>query len=271
MTARPAVSVIIPTFHREQEVVRAVRSVLEEPLPSLELFVIDDSPERSARDGIRSLDDTRVTYLEMDPCSRGRPALVRNWGIERASGDVLYFLDDDDTVVPGGLAALVDALRASPKVGMAFGRVQPFGPNPDIVRHYVRYFEWAARNARRLRWSSWLTSGAIMFSGTLIINSACAIRRPLAIELGGYDTNMAVYEDVEFFTRAMRRGGHVFVDYPVLNYATGRPSLIHDLDGDVSEIAASNKLAHRKLREAHPIEYRLLQVISKSLPLGTYA
>jgi GT2 family glycosyltransferase len=265
------VSVVIPTYHREREVVNAVTSVLGEGIEALEVLVVDDAPEQSARSTIEGIDDHRVRYLTMPTWSGGRPARVRNWAIGQATGEILYFLDDDDTVVPGGLAKLVDALERHPRAGMAFGRLQPVGPDRQIVRDYVSYFEWAGRTARRLRWSSWLTAGAIMFRGTLIVNSVCAVRRSLAIELDGYDTEMAVYEDVDFYTRAMRRGGHVFVDYPVLNYATGAPSLIHDLKGDQTLVHQSNRAAHLKMRKADAVRYRLLQVVSKLLPIGSYA
>jgi glycosyltransferase involved in cell wall biosynthesis len=267
----PTLSVVIPTYHREREVVCAVTSVLGEGIDELEVLVVDDSPEQSARQAIEAIEDPRVQYLTMPSWSGGRPARVRNWAIGQASGEILYFLDDDDTVVPGGLRRLVDALERHPRAGMAFGRLQPIGPDRQIVRDYVQYFEWAGRTARRLRWSSWLTAGAIMFRGTLIVNSVCAIRRTLALELEGYDTEMAVYEDVDFYTRAIRHGGHVFVDYPVLNYATGAPSLIHDLKGDQTLVHQSNRSAHTKMRNAQAVRYRVLQVISKLLPIGSYA
>ena len=260
-----------PDLSSRAEVVDAVRSVLAEDIEALQVLVVDDSPEQSARQAVTAVDDSRVRYLTMPSWSGGRPARVRNWAMAQATGDILYFLDDDDTVVPGGLTKLVTELARRPRAGVAFGRLQPVGPDRTIVGDYVQYFEWAGRTARRLRRSSWLTTGAIMFRGTLIVNSVCAIRRQLALDLNGYDTELAVYEDVEFFTRAMRKGGHVFVDYPVLNYSTGAPSLIHDLKGDQTLVHESNTAAHLKLRRAHAFEYRVLQVVAKLLPIGTYA
>jgi glycosyltransferase involved in cell wall biosynthesis len=268
-TPSPKISVIIPTYRRQHLVAAAVRSVLEEPIDELEVLVVDDDPQRSAEQAVAAVDDGRVRYLTMAAWSGGRPANVRNWAMRHASGDLLYFLDDDDTVVPGGLVALADALERNPNAGVAFGRLRPVGPDRRILLDYMHYFERAARVARRVRWSSWLTAGVIMFRGTLIVNSVCIIRRQLALELGGYDTDLEVYEDVDFYTRGIMRSGHVFVDWPVLCYATGSPSLIHDLGGDQSKVAASNSLAHSKFRSAHPIRYRALQAVAKVIPLGT--
>jgi glycosyltransferase involved in cell wall biosynthesis len=264
-------SVVIPTYHRERELIEAVRSVLAEDIPDTEVLVIDDSPTHSARDAVRTIDDTRVTYSVMPTPSHGKPALVRNFGIRQARGDIVYFLDDDDRVSPGGLSALVEALESRPRVGVAFGRVAPFGPDSVERDDFARHFEWAGTTALRFRNSSWLTSGVIMFRGTLIINSCCIIRRDLALRLGGYDASIPVYEDVEFFTRAIRRGGHVFVDRRVLQYRIGGASIIRDLEGDTAPIHESYVMMHGKYRDENPLRYRFLQVVSKALPIGAPA
>lgn len=265
----PLLSVIIPTFRREDQVVRAVNSVLAEGLASFEIRVIDDSPDASAQDAVEAIGDPRVHYSVMEKPTGGIPALVRNRGIEESAGDILYFLDDDDVIAQHGLSSMLDALEHNKSAGVAFGTVDCFGPDDDIVKSYNQWFGWAGTTAKRFRRSSLLTVGIAMFRGTMIINSACCLRRSVALELGGYDPSIPVYEDVEFFLRAIRSHGHVFVDRPVLQYSTGLQSMINDLDGDGTPIAESYKIMHHKYIEANgQLEYRALQVLSKLLPLG---
>ena len=266
----PRVSVIIPTFHREEQLVRAVQSVLDEGIEAVEIRVIDDSPEGTARMHIESIGDPRVHYSVMDQPTGGVPAIVRNQGMRDALGDVLYFLDDDDMVAPGGLSAMLSALDRDSGAGVAFGTVDCFGPDAEVVDSYNQWFTWAASTAEKFRRSSWLTVGIVMFRGTLIINSVCCVRRSVALEMGGYDSSIPLYEDVEFFLRSIRASGHVFVDHPVLRYSTGMSSLIHDLDGDFEPVADSYKIMHRKYRETNgELDYRALQVMSKLLPLSS--
>ncbi len=265
-TESPLLSVIIPAYRRPRQLRAALESVLATGL-DLEVAVIDDDPERSAKEVVAGLGDPRVAYHAMSPVSGGRPALVRNRGIELVRGRYLYFLDDDDCVNPAGLE---QAVREMERRGahVAFGRVRCVGPDAKTVREYNEWFTWAARTARRYRRSSWLTTGIIMFRGTVIINSACVISRAAALKLGGYDPALPVYEDVEFFARAMRRFGHAFVDTEILVYSTGQPSLIHDLQGDTRPIQDSYRLMHARYKERHgTLEYRLLQCVSKVLPL----
>lgn len=261
------VTVITPTFRREREVLESVQSALGQEGVSMEVLVIDDAPEGSARAGVENLCDARVHYSQCASPSGGKPALVRNEAIERARGRYLYFLDDDDKVLPGALRALVSALDRRSSAAVAFGRVVPFGNDPAVVARYKEWFDWATGIARQYSWSSWLTAGVILFRGTLIINSTCMMRRDCALALGGYDASIPVYEDVDFHMRGIRRWGHVFVDHPVLNYRTGAPSLIHNLKGDKTPVRRSYEAIHRKYRQTYgEAEYRALQIVSKLLP-----
>lgn len=262
------VSVITPTFRRERELCEAVESALAQEGVSVQVIVLDDSPERSAKNAIESMGDARVRYVAREVPSQGKPALVRNEGIHLAEGRYVYFLDDDDHVLPGGLRSMVKALDERPDAGVAFGRVECFGPDPEVLARYRAWFDWAGDTAFLLSKSSWLTVGTILFRGTVIINSACMMRRDVARRLEGYDPAIPYYEDVEFHTRGIRQFGHVFVNRPVLHYRTGRPSLIHDLKGDGGPIADSYRIMHAKYKARHGmLEYRALQVVSKLLPL----
>jgi hypothetical protein len=105
---------------------------------------------------------------------------VRNYALERARGRYLYCLDDDDACFPGALASLQEVLDHQKQVGVAFGQVKATGPDRQTRESYDRWWSWAARIARQVSFSSWLTAGIILFRGTLIINSACMIRRTAA-------------------------------------------------------------------------------------------
>lgn len=268
---RLMLSVIIPTFRREQQLVTAVQSALAigSEIDRFEVVVVDDSSEHSARSTVGAIEDPHVRYEEMPEPSDGRPALVRNYAIGLAQGRYLYFLDDDDQVVASGLAAMVRALERHPRRSVAYGRVQCVGPDEEIRTRYTTWFDWAARTSKRVRFSSWLTTGVIMFRGTLIINSCCLVRRNTAMVLGGYDASLSVYEDVDFFTRGIRRHRHVYVDEPVLRYSTGLSSIIHDLDGDNRPVGESYAAMHANYKRNHgTLDYRVLQVVSKLMPIG---
>lgn len=263
------VSVIIPTYRREQQVCEAVQSALSQQGVSVECIVLDDSPDASARQAINALQDPRITYVARTTPSNGRPAVARNEGAAIAKGRYLHFLDDDDHLCEGALHDVVTALDARPNVGVAVGWVVPFGDDPYWLKDKVDYFQKAAKVGAQTPSSLWVTAH-ILFRGTLMVNSACVMRRSCFAQLGGFDAGIPVYEDVDLWMRGIRRFGHIYVSRPVLHYRVGQPSLMHNLGKKPEkDVLSSNAIIHAKyIKERGQLEYRTLQLLTKFLPFG---
>lgn len=219
------VSVVIPTYHREKQLQEAIDSVLDQRDVTFEVIVVDDSPEGSARTSIESRRDPRVRYVRRDQPSGGRPALVRNDGAGRASGRYLYFLDDDDILASGTLSVMSAAMDAAPAIGMVFGVITPFGSGGQQLERERMYFQDARRRALLCHGGGQL-SACLMFLPALLVNSACMVRRNVFELVGGYDAEIPICEDADFWARVAQTSGHVFVDRIVVKYRTGEPSLM---------------------------------------------
>ena len=103
------VSVIIPVYKTEAYLPECLDSVLSQTLGDLEVICIDDcSPDRSGE----ILDayarrDGRVQVIHL-PENR-RQGYGRNRGLERATGEYVYFLDSDDMIEPQALEAIASS------------------------------------------------------------------------------------------------------------------------------------------------------------------
>jgi glycosyltransferase involved in cell wall biosynthesis len=260
----PDVSVIIPTYRRPQPLLEAIRSVLDQEGVAVEVLVMDDSPEGSASPFVEQLADPRVTYRQMPQPTGGNPSLVRNTAWPLARGRYLHFLDDDDLVAAGAHREMVRALDARPDVGVAFGRLEPFGDNPAVLEQQRRFFERAARRAARVAHSRFLTVATLLFRETLFVGGGELIRRECVPQLGGFDNEMTLAEDVEFYTRAIREFGAVFVDRTVLHYRTGAPSITHNLPRDSSRWAESYQRTYEKYRQQRGVvEFSLMRLVAR--------
>lgn len=244
------VSVIIPTFHREELVGHAIRSALNQTSVTVEVIVMDDSANGSARESVESLLDPRVQYHRRTSPSQGRPALVRNDGATHARGNYLHFLDDDDMLAEGALSALVQALDSGREAGMAFGVVQPFGTNEQALLHNQRYFSEARRVALKLK-SRGDLAACLMFRPAVLNNSACMARRAVFEAVGGFDSEIAICEDADLWGRIADHSGFVFVDRPVVQYRTGAPSLMHSLVENDPRLHSSYQHMQAKYRQRH--------------------
>src|SRR5882762_10416476 len=141
-------SVVIPTFRRPKQLGEAIASALGQAGASIEIIVVDDSPEASAQDVVERVGDARVRYLRNPVPTGGAPSVVRNLGWPLAQGAFIHFLDDDDIVPEGHYAAVKTICSEHPEVGVVFGRIAPFGDAPEEqLRDERQFFDDAARRA----------------------------------------------------------------------------------------------------------------------------
>jgi GT2 family glycosyltransferase len=228
MPMQPDFSVVIPTLHRNVQLAEAIDSVIGQTGASVEVFVVDDSPDGEARVVAERYSPAQVHYLRMPTGSGGCPALVRNVALPLTKGRFIHFLDDDDIVPEGLYEANLATFDSHPKVGVVFGMVAPFSADATAMARECRYFAAAAKRA--LFWSRlgprWGFSMAMFASHTLLVCGAAMIRRECAIAAGGFDPEMPIVEDVEFYARCIRAFGVVYVDRVTLNYRIWE-SLMH--------------------------------------------
>jgi glycosyltransferase involved in cell wall biosynthesis len=247
------ISVIIPTFRRPALLVETIQSVLDQQQVRIEIIVVDDSPEGSARPVVDGFGDSRLTYLKREPPSRGKPALVRNAGWPLARGRFVHFLDDDDRVATGYYRAAIETFDAHPERGVVFGRIEPFGDDASGAMWRERaFFAAAARRAKlasRVNSKFWMVAN-LLFKETLLVNSACIIRRECISSLDGYDASLMLNEDVDFYCRAIRRFGFAFLDRVVLHYRIIPDSLMHGRAND-EPLVDSYRRMYARYRETH--------------------
>ena len=130
MTA-PQVSVAMPTRNRWPMLEQALRSALGQEAVELEVIVVDEASSDGTPERLDRIGDERVSFLRHDT-PRG-PAAARNAAIERARGEWIAFLDDDDLWAPGKLRTQL-ARAAAGGHGCLHGQDRgrrPLGGAPD--------------------------------------------------------------------------------------------------------------------------------------------
>ncbi len=110
--AAPTVSVVIPTFHRPDLVVRAVRSVLAQTVTHLEVIVVVDGRDDATGDALGGLADERLS-IHLPDRHLGN-ADARNAGVALARARWVAFLDDDDTWMPAKLERQLAVAQRAP-------------------------------------------------------------------------------------------------------------------------------------------------------------
>jgi glycosyltransferase involved in cell wall biosynthesis len=265
-------SVVIPTFRRPRELAETISSVLRQQHATIEIFVIDDSPEGSAEEVVSEFQDSRIVYYKNPDPTGGFPSVVRNLGWPMATGSFVHFLDDDDLIAEGHYAAVKAAFEANPAVGLVFGRIAPFGNGPAAqLDHERQYFAKAARKAASSnRFGSRIAfTGRMLFADALLVCSSSVVRRGCVARLGGFDPTIRLMEDADFHVRAMRECGALFLDRTAIDYRVGSPSLMHSPNPN-EEQKQGERLGHRQLqskyrRERGALEFYALALFTRTV------
>lgn len=111
----PRFSIIVPTHGVAGRLALALDSVLDQSFGDFELIPVCDGPDSPAGEVAAgyAARDSRVAPVHSPPADGLSGA--RNTGTGAASGTYLLFLDGDDVLVPGALAALDHELQRSPR------------------------------------------------------------------------------------------------------------------------------------------------------------
>jgi glycosyltransferase involved in cell wall biosynthesis len=112
------VSIVTPSYNHAQFLEATIRSVLEQGYPNLEYLVVDGGSTDGSLEIIRKYADRLAWWVSEH--DRGQTDAI-NKGFARAHGDILAWLNSDDTYEPGAVAEAAALLQARPDVGMVYG------------------------------------------------------------------------------------------------------------------------------------------------------
>jgi glycosyltransferase involved in cell wall biosynthesis len=143
----PRLSIITPSFQQAAFIEKTLRSVLDQGYENLEYLVVDGGSTDGSAEIIERYAD-RLAWWVSEPDDGQTHAL--NKGLERATGEVIAYINSDDYYRPGAFAAAMDALRGTDALWVAGDARFVFSDgSPDHVWHAelpaTRHrFWWAA-------------------------------------------------------------------------------------------------------------------------------
>lgn len=115
MPPSPLVSVVIPTYYRNERLEKAIKSVKNQTYPNIEVIVVDGTGESYA-ELVTSNYDCKFIAQDQDH----GPHAARSEGAIASTGDYIQFLDDDDQIHPEKIEKQVAFLEKNPKVGVVY-------------------------------------------------------------------------------------------------------------------------------------------------------
>ncbi len=127
---QPLVSIVTPSFNQGKYLERTINSVLNQDYPNIEYIVIDGKSSDNSLEIIQKY-SSRFAYWQSEK-DRGQTDAI-NKGFSKASGQILAWINSDDTLEPQAVSQAVDYLLRHPDVGMVYGDCNFVDANDNII------------------------------------------------------------------------------------------------------------------------------------------
>jgi len=141
---RPLVSIVTPSFNQARYIEATIQSVLSQDYPRIEYLIVDGGSTDGTVEIIKQYQGRLAWWVsEKD---QGQTDAI-NKGFGRAQGQILAWLNSDDTYEPGTVSAAVRYLLDHPDVGMVYGDCNFINDDGRVIGK----FGSAQTDYRRLR------------------------------------------------------------------------------------------------------------------------
>lgn len=256
----PRVSIITPSFNQADFLEETLQSVLSQQYPALEYIVIDGGSTDGSVEIIKKYAD-RLAYWVSEP-DQGQADAI-NKGLARATGEVIAWLNSDDTYLPGAIQAAVAAFQALPDHGLVYGDVLAIN-EAGLPQNLIRYGNWGLDDLLQFR---------------IIGQPAVFMRRSVLEKAGRLDTHFHFLLDHQLW---MRMAGLAGMQYVSQTWAAARfhqaaknvaqaERFCEDADRVVAWVKSQPALAQRYARLGRQAKAGLALFKAYYLSTGHYA
>jgi glycosyltransferase involved in cell wall biosynthesis len=193
-------TVITPSYNQGHYLERTLRSVLDQGYPDLEYWVMDGGSTDDTVEILKRYEDRLSWVSEKD---RGQADAV-NKGFERATGEVIAWINSDDTYVSGSFAAVMKTFEDHPDVDFISGECNFIDERDRLL--YVR--RPGPFNLRQL----------VRMGVSYVCQPSVFFRRRLLDLVGGCDITLKHGMDYDLWCRMGEVAKSIYLPRPLSNF-----------------------------------------------------
>ena len=206
------VSVIIPAYNSANYLRNSLDSVVKQDYLDLEIIIVDDGSTDNTKELLEEYNDDRIKYFYKE---NGGLSSARNYGIERANGKYIAFLDADDIWEKDKVSRQVKYLEEHENIGVVSCNFQYIDEEGNDLNVF---------NVRDL----YPKDGFNLYSllrCCFLVPSSVIMRSKIINDLGAFDKDYDWAEDIGYFLKVLEKYELGVIDEVLLRYRTGHASL----------------------------------------------
>lgn len=192
---QPLVSIITPSYQQDQFIQETIESVLSQDYPYWEHIVIDGGSTDQTKKILQSYNHLGDRFRWVSEKDRGQAHAI-NKGLAMAKGEIIGWLNSDDTYLPHAVEKAVSALRQNPNWGMVYGRANYTDDKNQVIGPYpVEPFQLDR-----------------LYETCFICQPATFMRKEVLDKVGGIDESFHFCMDYELWMRISKEYSIGFID-----------------------------------------------------------
>jgi len=191
----PLVSVITPSYNQGHFIRETIQSVLTQDYPNLEHIVVDGGSTDGTLPILREFAQSDPRFRFVSEPDRGQSHAI-NKGLALAQGEIIGWLNSDDTYQPGAIRKAVDAFRRQPGCAVVHGKCLMI----DEKSKAISALHVTPVNFRKL------------FEGCFVCQPAAFIRKSVFQQMGGVDESLNFCMDYDLWIRISKQHSFCYLD-----------------------------------------------------------
>jgi glycosyltransferase involved in cell wall biosynthesis len=219
------VSIIITTYNMEKTILRSIKSCLNQTYKNIEVIVVNDCSTDNTELILENLVKLKkIKYFKLN--KNFGCAFSKNFGIKKAKGDFICFLDSDDTLPIESVKKRIDFLQSNESYGMVCGSTNYLDNlnNLKFIRK-ININILNNNNDNNNNNKSFIADQFLNVCSTPFITASVMYRRNVFIRNKKinnlFDINLKRFEDGDFIYKNLLKFKIGYIVEPVYNYYKG--------------------------------------------------
>ena len=199
------ISIITPSYNQAEFIERTIKSVFCQNYPDLEYIVMDGGSTDGTIDILKKYSDRIIWKSEKDT---GQSDAI-NKGLKMATGDIVAYLNSDDTYEPGAFQKVAEFFQKNPDKKWVYGKCKIIDENDREIRRSITWY----KNFLLKKYSY-----AKLLSENYISQPATFWKREMLNEVGYFNVKEHFCMDYEYWLRIGQKYDAGVIDTYLANF-----------------------------------------------------
>lgn len=266
----PQVSIIVPVYNKSKYLYQTLKSIKNQTYSDYEVIIVNDGSTDNSREIILSFqkNDNRIRLFDIP---NGGVSNARNYGLTKARGEWIQFLDGDDIIVDDYLESVISETNRDRRIELVFSDFSMINSNNEIV-HQIKSNISGIVNAQEICEFYMKFQDNNGFFG--FISNKLFKRSLLRSFSPWFDSSIKLAEDLDFYSRLYTHVSYAyFSSCSSFFYLQTDENYANDLDIDYLaqlRVRTNIKKWFKKINQYDRFQMELDKIISQYVYLVAF-